>query len=86
MEIYHPYIINESKILLGDKNKFNHFHILGIDIILDEKNKPWLLEMNYNPSLLITHEDTIVTKDMKTKMHISKTDMAIKEPVVYDAI
>jgi tubulin polyglutamylase TTLL11 len=32
------------------------FHILGFDILLDSACKPWLLEINANPSLNIDHE------------------------------
>ena len=29
------------------------FHLLGLDVLLDINGKPWLLEANYRPSLLI---------------------------------
>ena len=53
---------------------------------MDKNNKPWLLEMNSRPSLSISHEDECGTTDLKNKMHISQTDLLIKEPVVYDSI
>ena len=53
---------------------------------MDEDNKPWLLEVNSRPSLSISHEDEIGTTDLKNKMHISETDLKIKQPVVYDSL
>ena len=32
------------------------FHLLGIDVLLDSKGRPRLLEVNSNPSLSITHD------------------------------
>merc|ERR1719321_1776266 len=29
------------------------FHLIGLDVLLDEAGKPWLLEANHKPSLLI---------------------------------
>lgn len=29
------------------------FHLLGLDVILDESGRPWLLEANYRPSMLV---------------------------------
>jgi hypothetical protein len=39
------------------------FQILGIDIMLDKKLKPWLLEVNESPSF---NDDTEVDKQVKT--------------------
>jgi tubulin polyglutamylase TTLL11 len=44
-------------------DKAKCFHILGFDIMLDEEEKPWLLEINANPSLNIDHE--VLGKDGK---------------------
>ena len=38
------------------KKNGKNFHVLGIDILIDEKLNPWLLEANNNPSFNIDHE------------------------------
>lgn len=43
-----------------DKEKC--FEILGFDVILDKKLKPWLLEINYTPSFTA---DTPLDKRIK---------------------
>ncbi|EFJ44092.1 hypothetical protein VOLCADRAFT_106564 [Volvox carteri f. nagariensis] len=33
------------------------FQVLGVDFLLDERLKPWLLEFNSAPSIMVQHED-----------------------------
>lgn len=40
-----------------DKSKA--FHIIGMDVLIDKKNKPWIMEINSNPSLNIFLEREI---------------------------
>ena len=54
---------------------FRCFEVLGFDIILDEKLKPWLLEVNHSPSL---HCDT----DLDTRVKSS----VVKESLLLGAV
>ena len=51
----YPYLIHEN-IMHFNKKTSNNFQILGFDILLDSKGKPWFLEANANPSLNVEHE------------------------------
>jgi len=50
-----------------ESNPKQCFEILGFDIILDKKLKPWLLEVNHAPSL---NDDTETDKKVKTQLLI----------------
>lgn len=65
------------------KDNGHCFHVLGVDILIDQDLKPWLLEINANPSLNIGHEDQT---DPKAKEIISPVDKYVKEKVVEDAL
>ena len=54
----------------------NCFHILGLDVIMDEQGKPWILEINANPSLNIEASGTSAKKERSE--NISPIDLHIK--------
>lgn len=41
------------------------FELLGFDVMLDRKLKPWMLEVNHTPSFGV---DTAIDKDVKTQL------------------
>jgi len=52
--------------LFNMPNRYNGYELFGFDIILDDKLKPWLLEVNISPSL---HSS-------------SPLDLAVKGPLI----
>ena len=52
------------------------FQILGFDILLDEKLKPWVLEINYRPSL-----HCYQTEERKMKVGMIKDSLKIAAPL-----
>ena len=47
------------------EQKSNCFEIYGFDFMLDQKLKPWMLEVNHTPSF---NADTAVDEDVKRKL------------------
>ena len=73
-----PFLVNTFNTVMGvgSSNK-NVFHILGVDILVDQSGKPWLLEVNASPSLnmMVMQEESKVT---------SKVDQELKTRVLKD--
>ena len=65
------------------KERGRNFHVIGLDIMLDDKLNPWLLEANSNPSFNIDHE-TVVGSE--TKKEVSPVDLYVKKMVMEDSI
>ena len=58
--------------------------LLGIDVLIDRKLRPHLLEVNAHPSLQIDFEQPV--KSGVVEYIPSPVDMAIKLPVVRDSL
>lgn len=52
---FYPFLKYYYNATFPKKNGKN-FHVIGIDILVDDKLNPWLLEANNNPSFNIEHE------------------------------
>ena len=74
----YPFMIYNQKVAFGkNEEKAKNFHIIGFDILVDDKLKPWLMEINANPSLCIDHDPNHVKL-----VDISPIDFYVKEKVV----
>lgn len=59
--------------IIGEKPKFVVFwKILGLDVMFDENRRPWLLEINSAPSLVLSNG--------------SESDRALKIPLIRSAL
>ena len=58
--------------------------VLGIDVLIDSKLRPHLLEVNAHPSLRVDFEQPV--KPGVVEYISSPVDMAIKLPVVKDSL
>lgn len=55
-----PYLKHYYAVNIGRNTEDSKaFHILGLDILIDRKNKAWLMEINSNPSLNIFLEKDV---------------------------
>ena len=86
-----PFLINSfhNEMGIGSETNQNCFHIFGIDILLDQKHKPWLLEINWFPSFSIFQEiteiDPVDGTEHKTR-RVSEFDKYLKSLILKDAI
>ena len=63
------------------------FQVLGLDVLIDENCKPWVIEVNHNPALSIFFdEEASMVHRRYTDEDINMTDLYVKARVVGDAI
>lgn len=88
MQVYCPIIENQmtkltNKMQLDGKP----FEVLGLDVLIDENLKPWVLEINDNPSLSIYFDDEVGMMHKRyTEDDINQTDLYVNSRVVNDTI
>jgi len=52
-----PYLRYFFKCTYPKEEPEKKFHIIGVDVIFDKDLKPWLLEINANPSMSVAPAD-----------------------------
>ena len=60
----HAFILYNYKSTFG-KEYGKCYQVIGFDVLLDENLKPWLLEINNNPSFSIFHDDVSLERNIK---------------------
>ena len=60
----HAFILYHYKSTFG-KEYGKCYQVIGFDVLLDENLKPWLLEINNNPSFSIFHDDVSLERNIK---------------------
>ncbi|KJP85305.1 hypothetical protein AK88_05059 [Plasmodium fragile] len=70
----------KEKIKYNFNNNFYFYQLIGLDILLDDTGKAWLLEVNSNPSLRIDYIDPRYS-NFEIQLE-SMFDRYVKEPVI----
>lgn len=88
MQIYAPLMAHQLSALTNNKIfKGNPFQILGIDVLVDEKGKAWVLEINDHPSLNIYFDKEFMNNVKKpSEDDICPVDLYVKSRLVTDVI
>ena len=61
------------------------FHVIGLDVMIDEKAQPRLIEVNSSPSLALDQEVEVVneeTGESRVRKQVSSVDVAVKVRVM----
>ncbi|CAK72356.1 unnamed protein product (macronuclear) [Paramecium tetraurelia] len=79
-----PFLLNSTREVYQDKwEKANCFHVIGFDILIDKDLKPWIIEINANPSLEITQ--VVQNANGSKRVETSSLDAFVKTKVIEDA-
>lgn len=76
----------DSREAAADASSRRAFQVLGIDILIDKKGKPRLLEVNSNPSMLIDFEYDDPDAAGCTIREPSPVDILVKRRVITDVL
>ena len=80
-----PYLEDQAKRNIGnDLSSIRCFQFLGIDILIDQNLKAWLMEINANPSLNMYLERELPTGEHEKV--VSEIDKQLKTKVMTDGI
>jgi hypothetical protein len=80
-----PFLMYFQKCTFPRSEPGKYFHIIGVDVLLDSKCKPWILEINASPSLSIDStakeeppERTLITNNpLKHKHEMARQKFSV---------
>ena len=62
------------------------FQVIGFDVLIDENLKPWILEINCNPSMCIYYSNEAGFGNRHYESDINQTDLYVNSRVIQDTI
>lgn len=86
-----PFLVNSfhTEMGIGEDGNQNVFHIFGIDLLMDDDLKLWLMEINWFPSFSIYYDkieiDPLDGTEKETR-EISELDKYLKSLIMKEAI
>jgi tubulin polyglutamylase TTLL11 len=82
-----PYLLQTYHQRVSKKHdKAKCFQILGMDILIDKKNRAWLMEINANPSLnMFLEKEADLLPGQEPERILSELDRYVKGKVIGDA-
>ena len=88
MEIYAPMLQHQFKVKSDRKHLAGiPFQILGLDLLLDQDLRAWILEVNDHPSLSIYFDPGFMgSRGRMSEQDIEEVDLFVKARVVKDTI
>lgn len=87
MQVYGPMMEHQCfSFANGKEIGGTPFQILGFDLLIDQKLKAWVLEINDHPSLNIYFDKEVLGKKIPTDEDISNVDMYVKTRLVADVV
>jgi len=85
-----PFLVNafHAEMGVGDDGNQRWFHLFGLDILLDDDWKWWVMEINWFPSFSFFHErDELDENGIEhTVRNVSELDKYLKPTILKDAI
>ena len=87
MQMYAPLIEHQvAKMTNNGTVKGKPFQILGFDLLIDEKLKAWILEINDHPSLNIYFDKEYMSVKKMEESDICQVDLYVKAGLVTDVV
>lgn len=80
----HPFLCFDFDCQFKDPDAAQCFQVIGVDVMFDDECKPWLIEINGNPSLNMDHK--LNPEDKESEIVVSPIDKYIKEKVLEPTI